>query len=115
VWAWALGRLGARSPIFGSGHRTVSPELAGEWLDLLLDRGLNKVDGAPFAAVQLARLTGDRTRDLDEAARGRALKALEAARAPEAWLRLLREVVALEAADEARALGDTLPAGLQLS
>lgn len=115
VWAWSLGRLGARAPLFGSGHRTVPAELAEAWLTLLLELGLSQVDGAPFAAVQLSRLTGDRARDLDEALRARTLQALEGARAPESWLRMLREVVALEAADEARALGDTLPAGLQLS
>jgi hypothetical protein len=73
------------------------------------------VDGAPFAAAQLARLTGDRTRDLDPALRERTAQALAAAKAHEAWVRMVREVVALEAADEARALGDTLPAGLRLS
>src|SRR5206468_4210951 len=25
-WAWALGRLGARAPLHGSGHKTVPPE-----------------------------------------------------------------------------------------
>jgi hypothetical protein len=95
-------------------HRTVPVELASEWLTLLLEKGLSKLDGAPFAAVQLARLTGDRTRDVEDALRERTLKALEGARAHESWLKMLREVVALEAADEARALGDTLPAGLQL-
>jgi hypothetical protein len=114
VWAWSLGRLGARTPLYGSVHRTVPVELASEWLTLLLEKGLAKVDGAPFAAVQLARLTGDRTRDVEDALRERTLKALEGARAHESWLKMLREVVALEAADEARALGDTLPAGLQL-
>jgi hypothetical protein len=72
------------------------------------------VEGAAFAVVQIARLTGDRTRDLDDAIRGRALAALASAGAPETWLRSVREVVALETADEARALGDTLPIGLRL-
>ena len=115
VWAWALGRLGARAPLFGSVHRTVPPEVASDWLTLLLDLGLSKVEGAPFAAVQLARLTGDRARDLDDTLRARTLAALDGAHAQEGWRRMLSEVVALEAADEARALGDTLPAGLQLA
>ena len=113
-WAWSLGRLGARAPLYGSGHRTVDPDTATRWLDLLIGLGLSKIDGAPFAAVQLARLTGDRTRDLEDDARARALAALRAVAAPETWLKLVSEVVQLSAADEARALGDTLPAGLQL-
>ena len=89
-------------------------EQASAWLSLLLDAGLRCADGTAFAAAQLARLTGDRSRDLDDGIRARALAALKAAGAPEDWLRMLTEVVALEAADEARALGDTLPIGLRI-
>jgi hypothetical protein len=114
-WAWSLGRLGARVPLYGSGHRVVPPEQAGEWVRLLVRAGLRRVDGAAFAVAQMARLTGDRTRDLEPEVRAEALSALEAAAAPAAWLRMVREVVALEASDEARAFGDTLPAGLMLA
>jgi hypothetical protein len=72
------------------------------------------MDGAIFAITQLARLTGDRTRDVDDATRKRAVTELTTAGAPENWVRLLEEVVALETADEGRALGDTLPIGLRL-
>jgi molecular chaperone DnaK (HSP70) len=114
-WGWSLGRLGARVPLYGSGHRTVAPEQAAAWLTLLLEKDLRAVDGAAFAAVQLARLTGDRTRDLDADLRARTLEALRLAKAPDRWLQLVQEVVVLEADDEARALGDTLPIGLKLS
>jgi hypothetical protein len=113
-WAWSLGRLGARVPLYGSSHRVVAPEDAEAWLTLLLELGLDKVEGAAFAAAQLARLTGDRTRDIDGALRTRVAEALGALRVSETWRRMVTEVVALEAADEARALGDTLPAGLKL-
>ena len=111
-WAWALGRLGARSPLYGSSHKTVDREKAVEWLELLLEAHQRNVDGALFAIVQLARLTGDRARDLDEPLRLRALGAVRAAGSPPSWERLLTEVVAMEAADKARVLGDTLPVGL---
>lgn len=113
-WTWALGRLGARVPLHGAAHKTVDPETVGEWLSALFELGVDRVEGAPFAVAQLARLTGDRTRDLDEDLRARAAAALRAARAPERWIRMVREIVALEAADEARAWGDTLPIGLSL-
>jgi hypothetical protein len=113
-WAWALGRLGARVPLYGSGHKTVGAGQASAWLALLLDAGVDCVDGSAFAAAQLARLTGDRSRDLDEAIRMRTLEVLKAAQAPASWLQMLTEVVALAAADEARALGDTLPIGLRI-
>ena len=113
-WAWALGRLGARVPLYGSGHKTVDAEQATAWLSLLLDAGLRTVDGTAFAAAQLARLTGDRSRDLDDEIRLRTVAALKLAGVPETWSQMVSEVVALESADEARALGDTLPIGLRL-
>jgi hypothetical protein len=113
-WAWALGRLGLRVPLYGSSHKTVDADQAAMWLSLLLDAGLRRIDGTAFAAAQLARLTGDRTRDLDDEIRARAVAALKSAGAPEAWWRMISEVAALETADEARALGDTLPIGLRL-
>jgi len=114
-WAWALGRLGARVPIYGSGHKTLDPEHAASWVSLLLETGLDKAEGASFAAAQLCRLTGDRSRDLDEEIRTRTVAALKAADAPAEWLRMISNVVDLAPADETRALGDTLPVGLRLS
>jgi molecular chaperone DnaK (HSP70) len=111
-WAWALGRVGARVPLYGSVHKTVDPDHASEWLNLLLDAHFRNVEGALFAIVQLARLTGDRSRDIDDSLRNRALDAVRRAHAPESWHRLLLEIVTMEAADQARAFGDTLPAGL---
>lgn len=113
-WSWALGRIGAREPIYGSGHRTVGAEQAAEWLSLLLKLDLRAVVGAAFAVSQLARLTGDRTRDLDESLRDRTVDALRAGGVPARWLRLVTEVTSLDDAEEARALGDTLPVGLKL-
>jgi molecular chaperone DnaK (HSP70) len=113
-WAWPLGRLGAREPIYGSGHKAVDPSQAAAWLSLLLEKGVGLTDGSAFAVSQLARITGDRARDLDESIRLRAVDSLKAASAPETWLRMITEVVVLEAVDEARALGDTLPFGLRL-
>jgi uncharacterized protein YjeT (DUF2065 family) len=51
---------------------------------------------------------------VDEALRGQVLQALDAAQAPASWRQMVAEVVQLSAADEARALGDTLPVGLTL-
>lgn len=113
-WTWALGRLGARTPIYGSIHKTVPLEMATEWVERLLEPRILEIEGTLFALTQLTRLTGDRTRDLDPNIRQRALSALREADASPSWQRLLTEVVAFEAADKARALGDTLPVGLRL-
>jgi hypothetical protein len=114
-WTWALGRLGARTPIYGSSHRTVPPGKAWEWIELLLRPHIVQLEGALFALVQLARLTGDRSRDLDEDQRKVVLEALQKAGVPPTWERMLRQVVALESADRVRAFGDTLPVGLTMA
>jgi hypothetical protein len=111
-WAWAVGRLGSRVPMYGSAHRTVRPEIAAEWLAKLFEAQSQHVEGALFAIAQIARLSGDRSRDLDEALRTRALEVLRNGGAPHSWERLLVDVVAMEDVDKARAFGDTLPVGL---
>jgi molecular chaperone DnaK (HSP70) len=108
---WALGRLGARVPFYGSGHACIPPGVAEAWIDrlLALPAGGDRV----FALVQLARLSGDRARDVDPEVRARVLRTLASA-APDEVLRPVREVVELGAAEEGRIFGEALPAGLRL-
>jgi hypothetical protein len=113
-WTWALGRLGARELIYGSHHRTVPPEQAAKWLSLLLWKDLAAAPGSLFAAVQIARRTGDRSRDIADPLRQATLEVLRLANAPDRWQRMVQEVVILDAMDQAQALGDTLPIGLKL-
>jgi molecular chaperone DnaK (HSP70) len=114
-WTWALGRIGARAPIYGSVHQVVPPQKATEWVMKLSEENVLRLEGALFALAQLARRTGDRTRDLDETVRLRVAQVLQAADASPSWQRMVAEIVPLEAADKIRALGDTLPVGLVLS
>jgi len=113
-WAWALGRLGARVPLYGSPHNTVEPEPVRHWVEVLLEAHGRGVDGTLFAVAQLARRTGDRSRDVDDDARARALTLLRQSGGPESWVRMVAEVTEMERSDEARAFGDALPVGLAL-
>ena len=73
---WAIGRLGARVPLHGSAHGVVPADAAAAWLDALLALDWKRVDGAAAAAANLARLSGDRARDLPPESRtcGRAAR-----------------------------------------
>jgi molecular chaperone DnaK (HSP70) len=113
-WTWALGRLGSRVPLRGSVHQTIDPALAREWIDTLLAAHHQGVEGALFAITQIARLTGDRSRDLDDPTRHRVLDLLRSQPSPTAWQTMVSEVTTLDHADEARLLGDSLPVGLTL-
>jgi hypothetical protein len=90
------------------------PDVAEGWLRQLLLLDWRKVEPAGFAAAHIARMTGDRSRDIDDAVRGDVLRRLAASGAPAAWTAMVREVVELDQASEARMLGDALPPGLKL-
>ena len=111
---WAVGRLGAREPFYGSAHNVVPAGTAARWLEQLLAVNWKKVEPAAFAATLIARMSGDRERDIDAALRERVAEKLQAAKASPAWGAMVREVVELDEADERRVFGDSLPPGLKL-
>jgi hypothetical protein len=121
---WRIGQLWA---LFDSGAQYAKDSqvraewwtlwrrgIAGVWLNAILALDWKKVDPAAFAAVQIARMTGDRSRDLPEDLRLAVVRRLEAANAPRAWITMVSESVELDNADEGRVFGESLPAGLKL-
>jgi len=111
---WALGRVGARIPCHGGLHGVVPRETAEEWLSVLLDFDWKNTATAGFAAALMARMTGDRERDISPEMRVKVLERLRTAKAPESWLGMVREVKELDEADEKRIFGEALPPGLKL-
>jgi molecular chaperone DnaK (HSP70) len=113
LWA-AIGRIGARAPAYASLHHVVAAKTVERWLDHLMREKWNEVPTAARAAVQLARVTGDRARDLPEPVRERVAAALERHGADAEWTRALRELVPLKDTDRAEFFGEELPVGLRL-
>ncbi len=113
LWG-AIGRLGARVPAYASVHHVVAPEIAERWLEQLLRDKWDDLPTAIGAAVELARVTGDRARDIDDAVRASVVRKLESARARPEQVRAVREHVAVEQAERATFFGEGLPAGLAL-
>jgi molecular chaperone DnaK (HSP70) len=111
---WAIGRIGTRVPFHGSAHNVVPPDIAHNWLEQLLNVDWKNQETAAFAGAMIARVSGDRERDLDSNVRQRVIDALGARKAPESWLNMVRDVVELSEADERRAFGESLPPGLEL-
>lgn len=111
---WAIGRLGARQPLYGSAHQVVPAEAASRWLEPILTLDWKKVEPAAFAAAQIARLTGDRSRDLAPEIRERVVQKLTAMNAPASWMAMVETAAQLAAVDAKRAFGESLPAGLKL-
>jgi hypothetical protein len=113
IGCWALGRLGARVPLYGPANTVVSPETAALWIDRLLALDWKQPEKIAFPAAQIARRTGDRARDIDDATRAKLAARLREAPGGERTARLVEEVVALDAREERVAFGDSLPTGLR--
>ena len=111
---WALGRIGVRQPFYGSPHDVVPVDIATRWVEALLALDWRRSDAAAFAAVNLARVTDDRARDLPLALREQVMTRLGLIKTPPGWIAMVREKVALDAATERRVLGESLPPGLKL-
>ncbi|MEM6954370.1 MAG: Hsp70 family protein [Myxococcota bacterium] len=111
---WAVGRIGARVPFYGSAHRVVPPHVAMQWLERALTFDFGDAPEAAFAATLIARVSGDRQRDLDEGVRRTVAERLAAANTSPAWQTMVLDVVHLDAADERKIFGDSMPPGLRL-
>ncbi|MBQ5940237.1 Hsp70 family protein [Massilia sp. AB1] len=113
-YLWALGRVGARQSFQSSAHEVAPLEVAEQWLGRLMQLDWRKVEPAGFAAAHIARMTGDRSRDIGEPVREEVLRRLASSGAPASWSTMVREVVELDQATESRMLGEALPPGLKL-
>ena len=111
---WALARVGARQPFHGSAHEVVDSATVAGWLTMLLALDWKKTEPAAFAATHLARMTGDRSRDIADDLRATILARLKAVGAPPLWQAMVGEVTQLDEANTKRMLGEALPPGLKL-
>ena len=113
LWA-AIGRIGARVPAYASLHHVVSPRIVERWLDHLLREKWAEVPTASRAALDLARVTEDRARDLFEPVRVEVARRMEQTRAPADWVKAVLEYVPVREADRVERFGEDLPVGLRL-
>jgi hypothetical protein len=91
----------------------VAPEVAGQWLKMLLDLSIF-TSATASAIVLLALRTGDRGRDIDDAIREEAISRLTAFGIAEETTQLLSQYVPPERADVIRSFVESLPPGLRL-
>ena len=112
---WALARLAARAPLYGPQNGVVPRAPATAIVERLLAAPWPRPGGYAFAVAQIARCTGDRERDLDDGVRERVARRLQETSGSERLARLVREVIELEAQEQARLLDESLPSGLRLT
>jgi molecular chaperone DnaK (HSP70) len=111
---WALGRIGSRTPFYGSAHNVVPVDVVSQWITQTLAVDWKKHPQAGFCATLLARMSGDRSRDIDDRLRQQVMDKLKQSKAPAAWLSMLQTVQKLDEKQEKQVLGESLPPGLKL-
>ena len=113
---WALGRFGARIPFYGPLDQVVSSKDASEWLNKLLSLPVESTDALAHAAVQLARRTGDRERDLPPVDRDRLAGWLNHVENGKRYRELMENPeTSLVRQEQAWVFGEELPSGLVLT
>jgi hypothetical protein len=111
---WALSRLGARELLYGPADRVIPPGEVSRWIDQLINYSWSNPNTAGRIVSQLARKTGDRSRDLDEKVQAVVLDWMEQNDMPEDWKRRVRNIVPLAHQDQDAAFGESLPQGIIL-
>jgi hypothetical protein len=111
---WAVGRIGARLPFHGSSHNVISADVVCGWLEQMLAVDWKKIPQAGFAATLIARMSGDRARDIDEAMRRHIIEKLKLSKAPASWIEMVEQQKELDEKEEKQIFGEALPPGLKL-
>lgn len=111
---WAVGRIGSRQPFHSSSHNVIPAEIATVWLERLLKEDWKKNPSIGFAAMLIARMSGDRSHDISDNLRFAIIDKLKLSKAPTTWLELVEHNKELSEKDEHHIFGEALPAGLKL-
>lgn len=111
---WAVGRIGARMPFHGSSHNVIPADIVCLWLEQMLAVDWKKIPQAGFAATLIARMSGDRARDVDEVMRLHIIEKLRLSKVPTSWIDMVEQVKELDEKEEKQIFGEALPPGLKL-
>jgi molecular chaperone DnaK (HSP70) len=113
---WALSRLGERVPLYGPLDQVAPGKKVALWVDDLLTLSPQPNEAFARAVLQLARLTGDRERDLPPEVRDRLSSWLDLLPGSERFKQLLTqpETILMDQ-EEDWIFGEALPAGLVLA
>jgi hypothetical protein len=113
---WALSRFGTRVPLYGSLNRIIPGKEASSWIRTLFSLHLPPKDAVGQALVQLARLTGDRERDVPEEDRQKVASFIEnLPRFTHLQQILMNREPVLTQQEKEWMFGEALPSGLVLS
>jgi hypothetical protein len=115
---WSLSRIGARELLYGPVDRVVPPREVSDWLTSLMSTNWRDLKPVAAALAQLARKTGDRTRDLEPKMIDRLIQWMSHdsmdQEMMEANLKYLQDVIPMSDQEENVIFGESLPTGILL-
>jgi len=111
--AWAIGRIGARVPIYGPLNTVVPVDLICDWLPKLMDLYADDPCGQ-LAVMEMARRTEDRYRELPEKLRRKVIDWLQLHDTRPHFVELVRNVGQLDRQEQGLVFGESLPKGLRV-
>jgi len=111
---WALGRLAARSPVYGPINTVIPHDVVEPWLEALVAAEWRRPQALALALAQMARRTGDPTRDPGPDVAARVAARLEAELSGGSLARWVRELVPMDVGQQALVLSERLPTGLRV-
>ncbi|MFH0994411.1 MAG: Hsp70 family protein [Pseudomonadota bacterium] len=109
---WAFSRTGARELLYGPVDRVIPPDEISPWIEVLISQNWTNPGPAGQALLQLARKTGDRTRDVDSDVVERIQNRLFQQGFLVDQVRVLSEVIPLRKQEAGAIFGEDLPTGL---
>ena len=125
---WALARLGARQPLYGSLHTVISVDVVEEWIDkLLINKKLTYISKI-FTLTQLTRKTSDRFHNVGEEIRQKVIDFISQAKEKcfpnqhgkikvaslNQAIHSIQEVSHYQSEERDLIFGESLPRGLQV-
>lgn len=111
---WALGRIGARVPVYGPLNLVLPVITITPWIEALLDHQDTTDRSVQLALVQLCRRTDDRYRDIPDALRHRVIATLSRQDAKHQLIELVQTGGQLDSEEANQVFGESLPAGLRI-
>lgn len=109
-----LSRLGARELLYGSVDRVVTPKEMSRWIHQILRVPWKDSDPINNLVAQLARKTGDRTRDVEPELQEQIVEWLQKRKNSEPFVKIIRHKSKIQSKERNTLFGEKLPAGLIL-
>jgi len=111
---WAISRIGARELLYGSADLVIRPSDVTRWIDVILDKKWTKSEPVSAALSQLARKTGDVSRDITEDVRSKIVSWMKNNGNVTEHINLLNETIQVDSNETRLKFGESLPSGLIL-